>query len=135
MNPSNQSNSIGNEGAVKVADVLGVLGTPIVVAIIPPGGRYGRTNTCINHGWEPMVEFYDGRGAPGGEWYQRDPGRYFPLGQFINRYHLSALLRARAIDGLDLDDGAPAWKLSPTVFREAMDRVVVFLNGKSLSHA
>ena len=65
--------------------------------IIPTGGAYGRDD-CLTNDGSPLIEFYDPR-------YQ-----FTPLGQFVSRYSVSAILDHTG--GLYLYGGVPEWTVS-----------------------
>lgn len=71
--------------------------------IIPPGGAYGRDD-CLTNDGSPLIEFYDPR-------YQ-----FTPLGQFVSRYSVSAILDHTG--GLWLCGGVPEWTVSAADIKE-----------------
>lgn len=52
------------------------------VRIVFPGEKYGRTDSFVNDGADPLVEFYD-------TYHKDDTG--WKRGQFVTRYYASAI--------------------------------------------
>lgn len=74
-------------------------GRTFTVRVLPVGARYGVNDACVIDD-APTVEFYDATYA--------DQGGFGPLGQFVSRYHVAALV-GRGPGGLDLEGGLPQW--------------------------
>jgi hypothetical protein len=73
------------------------------VRIVPVGQVRGASDSLINTQKEPMIEFFDGLNAN---------GREGVLGQFVQSYFLSTLLKRDMAHGLDLYASVPEWKVS-----------------------
>ena len=70
------------------------------VRIVFPGERYGRTDSLVNDGADPLVEFYDTAHKDDTDWKR---------GQFVSRYYAAALVDHR--HSLQLYDWIEDWRV------------------------
>ena len=84
------------------------------IRVVFEGDRYGR-NLCLTHKEsEPMVEFYDA------------DHKFTEWGQFVSRYCLSTIVNGEkrlCENGLCLDGGVPAWRLTGDQMKEAFETI------------
>lgn len=85
-------------------------GRRFTVRVVVKGERYGRTDGLLHRKHDPMVEFYDASHAG---------PKFGPLGQFVQRYYLSTLLK-RAGSALCLHGGVPVWHVSAANVADAI---------------
>lgn len=70
------------------------------VRIVFPGEKYGRTDSFVNDGADPLVEFYDT--------YHKDD-KDWKRGQFVSRYYAAALVGHK--HSLQLYDWVEDWRV------------------------
>ena len=70
------------------------------VRIVFPGERYGRTDSLVNDGADPLVEFYDMKHKDGTDWKR---------GQFVSRYYATAIAGHK--HSLQLYDWIEDWRV------------------------
>lgn len=70
------------------------------VRIVFPGEKYGRTDSLVNDGADPLVEFYDTKHKDDTDWKR---------GQFVSRYYAAALVGYK--HSLQLYDWIEDWRV------------------------
>lgn len=96
------------ERKMQVTSVVNSNGLKLNVRLVMKGDLYGHENCHTHDNEEPLVEFYDSR-------HMHTP----LLGQFISRYNLSTVLKAK--DGITLEGGVPDWVIDGKALREAIN--------------